>query len=90
MNIDKTELIIFHHISLKRFMPQEFLELFLDGIAVKPETVTKLFLGVFNDEIITWEIDMDSVYPKVLKSRGILYRARLMIPRKHCDQLYFF
>ena len=46
INIDKTKWTIFHPTSKKRFMPTNFPELFIDGITLKRETVTK-FLGVF-------------------------------------------
>ena len=54
LNIDKTKWAIFHPISKKRFMPTKFPELFIDGITLKRETVTK-FLGVFIDESVTWK-----------------------------------
>ena len=45
INIDKTKWTIFCPTSKKRFRPTKFPELFIDGIALERETVTK-FLGV--------------------------------------------
>ena len=47
-NIGKTKLTIFHPTSKTCFMPTEFPELFIDGITLKSEKVTK-FLAVFID-----------------------------------------
>ena len=52
INIDKTKWTIFHLTSKKRVMPTKFPELFIDGITLKRETVTK-FLGIFIDENVT-------------------------------------
>ena len=52
INIDKTKWTIFHPTSKRRFMSTKFPELFIDGITLKEETVTK-FLGVFIDENVT-------------------------------------
>ena len=48
INIDKTKWTIFYPTSKKRFMPTKFPELFIDGITLERETVTK-FLGVIID-----------------------------------------
>ena len=52
INIDKTKWTIFHLTSKKHVMPTKFPELFIDGITLKRETVTK-FLGIFIDENVT-------------------------------------
>ena len=69
-------------------MPTKFPELFIDGITLKRETVTK-FLGVFIDENVTWKPHINTISIKTSKSIGILYRAMLTIPRKELNQLYF-
>ena len=69
-------------------MPTKFLELFTDGLTLKREIVTK-FLGVFIDENITWKRYINTISTRISKSRGILYRARLIIPRKQLNQLCF-
>ena len=88
MNIGKIKWTIFHPSSKKRFMPTKFLELFIDGITLKRETVTK-FLGEFFDQNIAWKAHISTISTKISKSIGILYRARLVIPRKQLIQLYF-
>ena len=88
INIDKRKWTIFHPTSKKRFVPTKFQELFIDGITLKRETVTK-FLGVFNDENVTWKPHIKAIFTKISKSIGILYRASLTIPRKQLNQLYF-
>ena len=52
IDIGKTKWTIFHPTSKKRFMSTKFPELFIDGITLERETVTK-FLGVFIDENVT-------------------------------------
>ena len=69
-------------------MPTKFPELFIDGITLKRETVTK-FLGVFIDENATWKPHINTISTKISKSIGILYRVRLIIPRKQLNQLHF-
>ena len=88
INIDKTKWTIIHPTSTKRFMPTNFPELFIDGITLKSERVTK-FLGVFIDKNVTWKPHINTISIKISKSIGILYRARLIIPRKQLTQLYF-
>ena len=83
MNTDKTKQTIFHPTSKKRFMPTKFPELFIDGITLERETVTK-FLGISIDENATWKAH--SHINKISKI-GILYRARLIIPRKQLNRL---
>ena len=88
INIDKTKWTIFHPTSKKRFMPTKFLELFADSVTQKREAVTK-FLGVFIDENITWKAHINTISTKISKSIGTLYTARLIIPRRQLNQLYF-
>ena len=71
INTDKTKWTIFHPTSKKRFMPTKFPELFIDGITLKRETVTKL-LGVFIDENATWKPHINTISTKISKSIGIL------------------
>ena len=69
-------------------MPTKFPELSIDGITLKRETVTK-FSGVFIDENITWKPHINTTSTKISKIIGILYRVRLIIPRKQFNQVYF-
>ena len=70
-NIDKIKWTIFHPPSKKRFMPTKFSELFIDGINLKRETVTKFF-GVFIDENVTWKPHINTISSKISKSIHIL------------------
>ena len=88
INIDKTKWTIFHPTLKKRFMPTKFSELFIDGITLKRKTVTR-FLGVFIDENVTWKPHIKTISTKISKSICILYRERLIVPRKQLNQLYF-
>ena len=88
INTDETKWTICHPTSKKRFMPTKFPELFINGITLKRETVTK-FLGVFIDENVTWKPHINTISTKISKSIGILYRGRLIISRKQLNQLYF-
>ena len=67
INIDKTKCTIFYPTSKKRFTPPKFPELFVDGITLKRETVTK-FLGVFIDETVTWKPYINTVSTRFLKA----------------------
>ena len=67
-------------------MPTTFPELFFDGINLKRETVTK-FLAKFID--VTWKDNTNTIFTKISRNIGIRYRARLIIPRKQLNQLYF-
>ena len=83
MNTDKTKQTIFDPASKKRFMPTKIPELFIDEITLERETVTK-FLGISFDENVTWKAHSHiNKIPKI----GILYRERLIIPRKQLNQL---
>ena len=67
----------------------KFPELFIDGITLEKETVTK-FLGVIIDENVTWKAHINTISTKISKSIGTLYRARLIIPRKQLNQLFIY
>ena len=69
-------------------MPTSFPELFIDGINLKREIVTK-FLDVFIDENDTWKADINTKSTKTSKRISIGYRARITIPRKKLNQLCF-
>ena len=69
-------------------MPAKFSELFIDGITLEIKTVTK-FLGVSIDENVTWKAHINTIFTRTSKSIGIFYRARLILPRKQLNQLYF-
>ena len=59
-------------------MRTKFPELFIDGITLERETVTK-FLGVIIDENVIWKAH---IFTKISNSIGVLQTARLIIPRK--------
>ena len=46
-------------------------------------------MGVFFDENVTWKAHINTISTKISKSIGIIYRVRLIIPRKQLNQLYF-
>ena len=46
-------------------------ELFIDGISLERETVTK-FLGVISDENVKWKTHINTISTKISKSIGIL------------------
>ena len=85
-NIVKAKWTIFHPTFKIRFMPIKLPELFIDETKLERETTTKL-LGVFIDENVTWKNHINTFCTKISKSIGILYRARLIIPRKQLNQL---
>ena len=88
ITIDKTKWTIFYPTSKKRFMPTKFSELFIDGITLERETVTKFLDGII-DENVTRKAYINTISRKISKRIGILYRARLIIPRKQLNQRYF-
>ena len=66
-------------------MPKKSPELFIVGITLERETVTK-YLGV---SMSHGKPILITISTKISKSIGILYRARLIIPRKLLNQLCF-
>ena len=66
-------------------MPTKFPQLFIDGLTLETETVTK-FLDLFIDENDTWKAHINTISIKSSESMGILYRARLIIPRIQLNQ----
>ena len=62
-------------------MPTKCPELFINGITLERETVTN-FLGIFIDENGKPIAKLTQFPPRFPKKTGILYRARLIIPRK--------
>ena len=71
---DKTKWTKFHPTSKKGFMPTKFRELFIDGITLERQTVTK-FLGVFINENVTWKAHVNTISTKISKGIIILYRV---------------
>ena len=69
-------------------MPTKFPELLIDGITLEREIVIK-FLGVFFDDNVIWKTHINTISIKVSKSIGMLYTARLIIPRKQLNQICF-
>ena len=69
-------------------MPTKLPELFIDGMAIERETVTK-FLRVFYDENVTWKNHINTIFTTISKRMRMLCRARPIIPRKQLNQLYF-
>ena len=63
ISIDKTKWTIFHLTSKKHFLPTNFPELFIVGITLGRETVTKS-LGVFIYENLTWKAHITTVSTK--------------------------
>ena len=82
INTDKTKWTVFHPTSKKRFLPTKCPELFIDGKALERETMTK-FLGVFIHKNAVWKAHshINTISTKIFKNIGIIYRARLIIPR---------
>ena len=63
-------------------MLTKFPDLFIDGITLERETITK-FLGLFIDENVTWKAHINTISTKISKCTVIVYRAKLIIPRKN-------
>ena len=63
INIDKTKWTIFYPTSKERFMRTKFPELFIDGITLERETVTK-FLGVIIEENVIWKAHINTISTK--------------------------
>ena len=62
--------------------------LFIDDTDIKREIVTK-FLGVLIDENITWKYHIDTIYTKISKGIGILYKAIECLDTRNLKQLYY-
>ena len=83
VNIDKTKWTIFPPLY---FVSTNFSELFMVGITPDRETVANFF-SVFIDKNVAWKAHITTVSIKISKSVGVLYQARLIIPRKQLNQL---
>ena len=68
-------------------MSKKFPELFIDSITLERETVTK-FLGVIINENVSWKAHINTISTMISKSI-VCFIARLIIPRKQLNQLYF-
>ena len=66
INIDKTKWTIFHLASKKRFMSTKVSRLFIDGITLERETVTK-FLGIIIGENVTWKDHINTTSTRTSK-----------------------
>ena len=74
ININETK-----QTSKKRMRPTKFPELFIDGVTLKQETVTKVS-SVFIDVNVTWKAHINTSSTTIYLRIG--NRAKLIIPRK--------
>ena len=88
LNVDKTKCLLFHPLSERQLLPQSLSNLLIENIHIKREHVTK-FLGVFNDENLSWKQQIDIVSSKVYRSTGILYKSRDELNNQCLKQLFF-
>lgn len=73
LNINKTNCMIFA--PCRKKYDKHDVNLHIDGVNVLQVTETK-FLGVLIDDALNWKAHIDFVKGKLMKTVGILYRAR--------------
>ena len=88
LNVNKTKWLLFHALSKRQSLPQTLPNFLIENRNIKREHVTK-FLGVFNDETLSWKQHIDIVSSKISKSIGILYKSRDVLSKQCLKQLYF-
>ena len=69
-------------------MPAKFPELFINGITLERETVTK-FLGVFIDKNVTWRVHIIKISPKISKIIGIFFYSKANNSKKQLNRICF-
>ena len=62
--------------------------LFVNNFKITKERVTE-FLGIYNDENLTWKYHMDHICRKVSKSIEIMYKSRYIFSKRLMKKLYF-
>ena len=80
--------LFFYRTSKRRVMPTKYPELFFDSTTLERETVTKV-LDVFIDENLAWKAYIKTISTNTFKSVSMIYKAKLINPRKQLNQLYF-
>ena len=80
--------LFFYRTSKRRDMPTKYPELFFDSTTLERETVTKV-LDVFINENLAWKAYIKTISTNTFKSVSMIYKAKLINPRKQLNQLYF-
>ena len=83
LNEDKTKYTLFHKAREKDNIPSiQLPSLFINDRKIKQITSIK-YLGVLNDEHLTWKEHIIVLENKVSKNLGLLYRARRVLDIQH-------
>ena len=85
LNIKKTNFIVFQTRNKK--LPNGNLTIKIDDTVIEQVNNTK-FLGVIINNKLTWDEHIKTIYNKVSKSIGIIYRIRHNIPSATLINLY--
>ena len=84
MNIDKSGIMA---IGSNRRLPDQQIEVKIDDVSLKQETVVKL-LGVSIDPNLKWETHINSIIAKLAPKIGLLSRLRQTLSHHLLDTVY--
>ena len=86
LNEAKTEMIVFRR-SLNQKISDNF-TIKINKFKLSPLHYVK-YLGVFIDETLNWNYQIEQLSQKLAKSNGIISKLRHYIPQKSCLSIYF-
>lgn len=84
VNLEKTQ---FMFLTLHSQLRNQRLDIHMDNVSLKRTTCSK-FLGVYLDELLSWEAHISHVAGKISKSIGVIRKVRDKLPRDTCLSLY--
>jgi len=82
LNIDKTCYMVFG------CHPDVILNLFINGQRINKVSSCK-YLGVIIDDDFKWNEHIDYIYKKIIRFCSIIYKLRMIVPRKVLNKLYY-
>ena len=88
LNKDKTKYTFFHKVCEKDNIPLKLPSLFINDREIKRITSFK-YLGVLNDEHLTWKEHIAVIENKVSKNLGLLHRATSVLDGTALKNMYF-
>ena len=86
LNKDKTKLVIFH--SKKKKFDKNALSIKIDGHKI-PIVDNVKYLGMYLDEFLSWEYNVNQLSIKLSRANGILSKLRHYVPLNSLVQVYY-
>ena len=85
LNIQKTNYIVFH--SNKKLLTNFNHKIIIDDVEIEKKSCVK-FLGIFIDEHLSWNQQVDHIQSQVSRIIGIVYKLRDVLPPNALLMLY--